>query len=150
MAPSENPDVDAIVVGAGIGGIRALWELTQLGLKVRCIEAGTDVGGAWYWNKYPGARTDSEAWAYIMNFAPEVQSQWDYKERYPSQKEVQDYLKRVVGRFSVAPYLSFILTTAIKTIIICGSISSSAPEPSQATTMTRKACGSSPLPTEYP
>lgn len=92
-------DYDAIIIGAGFSGIRALWQLGQLGLTVKCFEAGSDVAGTWYWNRYPGARTDSEAWVYSMNFAPEVSEDWSYTERYPSQKEVQQYLGRVVGQY---------------------------------------------------
>jgi cation diffusion facilitator CzcD-associated flavoprotein CzcO len=103
MTSNKKSDYDAIVVGAGFGGIRSLWELRQVGLTVKCFEAGSDVGGAWYWNRYPGARTDSEAWAYAMNFAPELVDEWDYKERYPSQKEVQQYISRIAGQFS-SPY----------------------------------------------
>lgn len=91
-------DYDAIVIGAGFSGIRSLWELKRLGLSAKCFEAGSDVGGAWYWNRYPGARTDSEAWVYALNFTPELKDQWDYHERYPSQKEVQRYLGRVAGK----------------------------------------------------
>jgi cation diffusion facilitator CzcD-associated flavoprotein CzcO len=90
-------DYDAIVIGTGFSGIRTLWELRKLGLRVKCFEAGSDVGGAWYWNRYPGARTDSEAWIYAFNFAPEVLEDWNYSERYPSQVEVQGYLSRVAG-----------------------------------------------------
>ena len=97
MRSNKIADYDAIVVGAGFGGIRSLWELSQLGLTAKCFEAGSDVGGAWYWNRYPGARTDSEAWVYTMNFAPGSREEWDYSERYPSQAEVQRYLGRVVG-----------------------------------------------------
>jgi cation diffusion facilitator CzcD-associated flavoprotein CzcO len=98
MVPKQTPDYEAIVVGAGFGGIRSLWELGQLGMTVKCFEAGTDVGGAWYWNRYPGARTDSEAWVYSMNFVPELRDEWNYSERYPSQAEVQRYLRHVVGQ----------------------------------------------------
>jgi cation diffusion facilitator CzcD-associated flavoprotein CzcO len=97
MRSDKTADYDAIVVGAGFSGIRSLWELGQLGLTAKCFEAGSDVGGAWYWNRYPGARTDSEAWVYTMNFAPGSREEWDYNERYPSQAEVQQYLGRVVG-----------------------------------------------------
>lgn len=100
MSPN-SPTHDAIVIGAGFSGIRALWELDRLGLRVKCLEAGSDVGGAWYWNCYPGARTDSEAWVYAMNFTPDIREQWDYKERYPSQKEVQGYIRRVAGELTV-------------------------------------------------
>lgn len=98
MRSDNTTHYDAIVVGAGFGGIRSLWELGQLGLTVKCFEAGSDVGGAWYWNRYPGARTDSEAWVYTMNFALGSKEEWDYSERYPSQAEVQRYLGRVVGK----------------------------------------------------
>jgi cyclohexanone monooxygenase len=99
MRSSKKADYDAIVVGAGFSGIRSLWELGQLGLTAKCFEAGSDVGGAWYWNRYPGARTDSEAWVYAMNFIPELKDEWNYSERYPSQQEVQRYLSKVVGKF---------------------------------------------------
>jgi cation diffusion facilitator CzcD-associated flavoprotein CzcO len=99
MRSSKKADYDAIVVGAGFSGIRSLWELGQLGLTTKCFEAGSDVGGAWYWNRYPGARTDSEAWVYAMNFIPELKDEWNYSERYPSQQEVQRYLRKVVGKF---------------------------------------------------
>lgn len=90
-------DYDAIVLGAGFSGVRSLWELDQLGLTVRCFEAAPDVGGTWYWNRYPGSRTDGEAWVYLLNFAPDLMEEWDFHERYPSRDEIQEYLGRVVG-----------------------------------------------------
>ncbi|KAK1991381.1 steroid monooxygenase [Colletotrichum falcatum] len=100
-------DYDAVIVGAGFSGIRALWEVRQLGLTAVCYEAGLDVGGAWYWNRYPGARTDGEAWIYIMNFASELRDEWDYHERYPSQEEVQRYISRIVDRFDLRKDIAF-------------------------------------------
>lgn len=97
MTVGKTPDHDAIVIGAGFSGIRTLWELDQLGLSVKCFEAGTDVGGAWYWNRYPGARTDSEGWVFVLNFSPELAEEWRYQDRYPSQAEVQQYIGRVAG-----------------------------------------------------
>ncbi|MGQ0618895.1 MAG: flavin-containing monooxygenase [Panacagrimonas sp.] len=94
-------DFDAIVVGAGFGGIRALHELRQLGLSARVLEAGSDVGGTWYWNRYPGARTDSEAWAYCYSFSKELQNDWDWPERMPSWEHVSGYLRHVVERFDM-------------------------------------------------
>ncbi|KAH6871226.1 cyclohexanone monooxygenase [Thelonectria olida] len=107
MASNKTVDYDAVVIGAGFGGIRSLWELNELGLTVKCFEAGSDIGGAWYWNRYPGARTDSEAWVYAMNFAPGLMDEWKYSERYPSQKEVQQYLGRVVDRFDLRKRIEF-------------------------------------------
>lgn len=118
MSSHKTTDYDAIVVGAGFGGIRSLWELGQLGLTAKCFEAGSDVGGAWYWNRYPGARTDSEAWIYSMNFAPELRDEWDYHERYPSQDEVQRYLGRVAGQFFCPRMISFPLNWG-KWVFIC-------------------------------
>lgn len=98
LPQSSNGDYDAIIVGAGFGGIRTLWEMRKIGLNVHCFEAGSDVGGTWYWNRYPGARTDSEAWVYMLNFAPELKDRWKFEERYPSQEQVQRNLSEVVGR----------------------------------------------------
>ena len=102
MISLEKVDYNAIVIGAGFGGIRTLWELRRLGLSVKGFEAGSDVGGAWYWNRYPGARTDSEGWVYAMNFTPGLCDEWDYKERYPGQEEVQRYLHHIAGQSSVS------------------------------------------------
>ncbi|QKX57331.1 uncharacterized protein TRUGW13939_04443 [Talaromyces rugulosus] len=105
--PKHPADYDAVVVGAGFSGIRSLWELRQRGLSFKCFEAGADVGGAWYWNCYPGARTDSEAWVYTLNFAPEIREEWNYTERYPSQREVQHFLGRIVDKFHLREYIEF-------------------------------------------
>ena len=65
-------DFDAIVIGAGVSGLYQLYRLRELGLKVRVFEAGTGVGGTWYWNRYPGARFDSESWTYGYSFSQEL------------------------------------------------------------------------------
>ena len=88
-------DFDAIVIGAGFGGLRALHELRELGLRARVIEAGSDVGGTWYYNRYPGARTDSEAWLYAYSFSKEIQDTWNWSERFPSWDESLAYLRYV-------------------------------------------------------
>lgn len=98
IMPRKRTDYDAIVIGSGFSGIRALWELGHRGLSVKCFDAAPDVGGTWYYNRYPGARTDGEAWVYILNFAPDLLDEWDFKERYPTQQELQQYLGRVVGQ----------------------------------------------------
>ncbi|OAG37692.1 hypothetical protein AYO21_08055 [Fonsecaea monophora] len=100
-------DYDAVVVGAGFSGIRTIWELVQLGLTVKCFEAGSDVGGAWYWNCYPGARTDSEAWVYRLNFDPKIKDEWGYQERYPSQQDVQRHLSHVTDQYNLRQYITF-------------------------------------------
>jgi cyclohexanone monooxygenase len=100
-------DFDAVVVGAGFGGLRMLHELRQLGLSVKVLEAGSDVGGTWYWNRYPGARTDTESWAYIMNFSEELKADWVWTERYPGQAEVERYLQHVADRFDMRRDIQF-------------------------------------------
>lgn len=101
------PHYDAIVIGAGFGGIRALHEFRKIGLKSKVFEAGTDVGGTWYWNRYPGARTDSEAWCYCYKFDDELLQTWDWKERMPSWPEVFAYLRRVVDKHDMRRDMQF-------------------------------------------
>ncbi|KAL8999555.1 MAG: hypothetical protein Q9169_001644 [Polycauliona sp. 2 TL-2023] len=100
-------DYDAIVLGAGFSGIRSLWELDQLGLTSKCFDAAPDVGGTWYWNCYPGSRTDGEAWVYLLNFAPELMEEWDFRERYPTRDEIQQYLGRIVDRYDLRKHITF-------------------------------------------
>ena len=73
---------DAIVIGAGISGLYMLYRLRELGMTARVFEAGTGVGGTWYWNRYPGARFDSESWTYGYSFSKELMREWDWKEHF--------------------------------------------------------------------
>ena len=109
MTSSANAavDYDAIIVGAGFGGLRALYELRKLGKSVRLLDAGSDVGGTWYWNRYPGARTDSEAWAYCYSFSKELQDEWDWPERMPTWDQVQGYLAHVADKFAMRDDIAF-------------------------------------------
>ncbi|KAL4756944.1 bifunctional monooxygenase/methyltransferase psoF [Aspergillus foveolatus] len=102
-----SPDYDAIVIGAGFSGIRMLWEIQRLGLTARCFDAGSDIGGTWWWNRYPGCRTDGEAWVYALKFLPELLEEWDFTERYPSQEEIQWYLSRVVDGYDLRRDIQF-------------------------------------------
>ncbi|RYP79851.1 hypothetical protein DL770_006497 [Monosporascus sp. CRB-9-2] len=104
---NEIPDYDAIVIGAGFSGVRSLWELDRLGLTAKCFDAGKDVGGTWWWNRYPGCRTDGEAWVYALKFLPELLEEWDFTERYPSQEEIQWYLGRIVDRYDLRKNIDF-------------------------------------------
>ncbi|MFF3574574.1 flavin-containing monooxygenase [Nocardia jiangxiensis] len=94
-------DFDAIIVGAGFAGIRTLYELRERGLTALVIEAASDIGGTWFWNRYPGARTDSEAWVYAYCFSKDLMNEWNWSERYPSQPEVERYLRLVVDKFDM-------------------------------------------------
>src|SRR5690606_8103194 len=71
------------------------------------LEAGSDVGGTWYWNRYPGARTDTESWAYCYSFDPQLLQEWDWRDRYPSQQEVQAYLSYVTDRYGLRGSIEF-------------------------------------------
>ena len=73
---------DAIVIGAGISGMYMLYRLRELGMTAMVFEAGTNVGGTWYWNRYPGARFDSESWTYGYSFSEELMAEWDWKEHF--------------------------------------------------------------------
>jgi cation diffusion facilitator CzcD-associated flavoprotein CzcO len=106
-AKGAAPDFDAIVIGAGFGGLRMLHELRRLGLSAKVLEAGTDIGGTWYWNRYPGARTDSESWVYCYSFSKQLEQEWNWSERYPSQPEVLRYLGHVADRFDMRKDIEF-------------------------------------------
>lgn len=90
----ESIECDVLVVGAGISGITAIHRFRKLGLKVKCFESGSDFGGVWYWNRYPGARVDTETPFYQLNI-PEVYRGWHFKQRFPGGDELRDYLAYV-------------------------------------------------------
>ena len=98
---------DAIIVGAGFGGLYMLHRLRGLGLRVRVFEAGGGVGGTWYWNRYPGARCDVESLEYSYSFSEDLQQQWDWKERYASQPEILSYANHVADRFDLRRDIAF-------------------------------------------
>ncbi len=93
-------DVDAVVVGAGFAGLYMLHRLRGMGLSVRVFERGSGVGGTWYWNRYPGARCDSDSVEYSYQFSDELQQEWRWTERYPGQPEILRYLD-VAGQKSL-------------------------------------------------
>jgi cyclohexanone monooxygenase len=99
--------VDVLVVGAGFAGLYALYRLRALGLSVQGVEAGDDLGGTWYWNRYPGARCDVESMAYSYSFSPELEREWVWTERYASQGEILRYLQHVAERFALRPLIRF-------------------------------------------
>ncbi|WP_084532296.1 flavin-containing monooxygenase [Nocardia miyunensis] len=99
--------VDAIVIGAGFGGLAATYRLREAGLEVRSFERAEDVGGTWLWNKYPGARTDSEGTFYRLNFFDDLFGPWRYSERFPAQPEVLTYLRTVADKLDLRRHYSF-------------------------------------------
>jgi cation diffusion facilitator CzcD-associated flavoprotein CzcO len=94
-------DFDAIIIGAGVSGLYQLYKLRELGLKARVFETGTNVGGTWYWNRYPGARFDSESWTYGYSFSEELLQEWNWAEHFASQPETERYLNHVADKFDL-------------------------------------------------
>ncbi len=99
--------VDAVIVGAGIGGLYQLYRLRELRLEARILEAADGVGGTWYWNRYPGARCDVESLSYSYSFSPELEQEWTWSEKYPTQPEVLRYINHVADRFDLRPGITF-------------------------------------------
>jgi cation diffusion facilitator CzcD-associated flavoprotein CzcO len=93
-AAKELVHMDVVVVGAGFSGISAIYRLRKLGMKIRAFEAGSDFGGVWYWNRYPGARVDSETPFYQLNI-PEVWQTWNFKQRFPDHVELREYCAHI-------------------------------------------------------
>lgn len=100
-------DYDAVVVGAGIAGLYAVYKLREMGLRVRGIEAAPAVGGTWYWNCYPGARVDSQSYIYQYWFSDELIQEWNWAERFPPQAEVERYLNFVADKFELRKDYAF-------------------------------------------
>ena len=100
-------DYDAIVIGAGISGLYQLYRLRELGMKVRVLEAGTGVGGTWYWNRYPGARFDSESYSYGYSFSQELLDEWHWTEHFSPQPETLRYLNFVADKFDLRRDIQF-------------------------------------------
>jgi cyclohexanone monooxygenase len=100
-------DFDAIIVGAGVGGLYAIHRLRKLGIKVRAFEAGGGVGGTWYWNRYPGCRCDVESMEYSYSFSDELQQEWQWPERYGTQPEILRYINHVADRFDLRRDIEF-------------------------------------------
>jgi cation diffusion facilitator CzcD-associated flavoprotein CzcO len=94
-------DFDAVVIGAGVSGLYQLYRLRELGLRVRVFETGTGVGGTWYWNRYPGARFDSESWTYGYSFSQALLEEWDWEEHFAAQPETERYLNYVADKFDL-------------------------------------------------
>jgi cation diffusion facilitator CzcD-associated flavoprotein CzcO len=103
----DNTDLDLLIVGAGFGGLYALHRARQHGLSARVIEAGGDVGGTWYWNRYPGARCDVESVEYSYGFSEELQQEWVWTERYAGQPEILRYAQHVADRFDLRRDITF-------------------------------------------
>src|SRR5579884_79142 len=104
----DAPDFDVVVIGAGFAGLYALYRLRdELGLSTRVYEAGAGVGGTWYWNRYPGARCDTPSVHYSYSFSPDLEQEWEWPEKYPTQPEILRYLNHVADRFDLRRDIQF-------------------------------------------
>ena len=100
-------EYDAIIIGAGMSGLYQLYRLRELGLRVRVFETGTNVGGTWYWNRYPGARFDSESYSYGYSFSRELLEEWDWSEHFAGQPETLRYINHVADKFDLRRDIQF-------------------------------------------
>jgi cyclohexanone monooxygenase len=115
---SQPEKFDAIVVGAGVGGLYAIYRLRKLGLRVRGFEAGGGVGGTWHWNRYPGCRCDVESMEYSYSFSDDLQQEWQWPERYGTQPEILRYIDHVADRFDLRRDIEF--NTRVKEAVFDG------------------------------
>lgn len=105
---AEAPQpLDAVIVGAGFGGMYAAYRLREMGLSFVGIEAGSDVGGVWYWNRYPGARCDLMCVDYSYSFSPEIEQDWTWSEQFAGQPEILAYAQYVADRLHLRPHFRF-------------------------------------------
>ncbi len=105
--PRSHQQLDALVVGAGFAGMYMLYRLNRLGLATRVIEKASGVGGTWFWNRYPGARCDIESMQYSYSFSHQLEQEWEWSERYASQKEILEYANHVADRFDLRKDMQF-------------------------------------------
>lgn len=101
-------DFDAVIVGAGFGGMYMTHKLRdKQGLRVQCYDNGSDVGGTWYWNRYPGALSDTESFVYCLSFDKQLLEDWTWKNRYVTQPEISEYLNHFADRFDIRKSYQF-------------------------------------------
>src|SRR5499433_943576 len=103
----DGEQYDVIIIGAGVRGLYGLYRLRERGFAVRVFEAGGGVGGTWYWNRFPGARFDSESYTYGYSFSEELLQEWDWKEYYSGQPENERYLNYVADKFDLRRHIRF-------------------------------------------
>ncbi len=104
---TEEPQYGAVIVGAGVCGIYQLYRLVELRLNVTVLEAGDSLGGTWFWNRYPGARFDSESYTYGYSFSEELLQEWGWQERFSAQPENLRYLNYVTDKFNLREHMQF-------------------------------------------
>jgi cyclohexanone monooxygenase len=105
--PDRDATFDAVIVGAGFAGLYMLYRLQQAGLSARIYEQADNVGGTWYWNRYPGARCDAESLAYSYSFDETLEQRWAWSERYATQPEILRYAEHVADHHGLRPHIRF-------------------------------------------
>ena len=115
MGGQRALQLDAAVVGAGFGGLYMLHRLREAGLEALSFETGDEVGGTWYWNRYPGARCDVESLEYSYGFDDQLQQEWEWSERYAGQPEILRYARHVADRYRLRPHIRFSTTVTAAT-----------------------------------
>ncbi|XAH23981.1 NAD(P)/FAD-dependent oxidoreductase [Xylophilus sp. GW821-FHT01B05] len=105
--PSPPTRLDVVVVGAGFGGMCAVYRFREMGLRIQGFEAGGDCGGVWYWNRYPGARVDLPSIDYSFSFSPEVEQEWTWSEQFAAQPELLRYINFVADRLDLRKHIQF-------------------------------------------
>ncbi|VTU46369.1 Phenylacetone monooxygenase (plasmid) [Variovorax sp. SRS16] len=99
--------VDVLIIGGGFGGMYAVYRFREMGLRLQAFEAGGDVGGVWYWNRYPGARVDLPSIDYSYAFSPEIEQEWTWSEQFAAQPELLRYIDFVANKLSLRPHFQF-------------------------------------------
>ena len=102
---SPSRQLDVAIVGGGLAGVYAVHRLRGMGLQVRAYEAGSGVGGTWFWNRYPGARCDVESLEYSYSFSEELQQDWDWPERFAAQPDILRYINHVADRLDLRRFI---------------------------------------------
>ena len=107
MSSDRDADVDILIVGAGVTGIYQLYLAREAGYSVQLVDAGSGVGGTWYWNRYPGSRYDSESYTYGYFFSEELFKEWEWSEHFAGQAENERYFNHVVDKFDLRRHIRF-------------------------------------------
>ena len=112
---SDGGRLDVAIVGGGLAGLYAIHRLRGMGLKVRAYEAGSGVGGTWFWNRYPGARVDIQSCEYMFTKFADVEQEWDWTELMPAQAEIERYLNFVADRLDLRRHVQ--LDTLVESMV---------------------------------
>ena len=152
--PGEQPTrtLDALVIGAGVAGLYQLHQLRELGLEVHAFDAADDVGGTWFWNRYPGARFDSEAYIYQYLFDEKLYKDWSWSQRFPGQPEIERWMHYVTDRLDLRKDIQFGTRITPRTTTRVGAVGPSTPTGATSSTPSSSspAPGCSRAPAELP